>query len=615
MRTLLAGVVVAWAAAFALACAVVAASPWFLDSFGWFALIFWGVAGIGGLLFGVVLLPLRRTRLVRGLARRAPSLLVAIAAAGLALFGWSSTRPYTVSDDREKVLIIGLDGATFDIIDPMIAAGKLPNLARLMQEGARAELISIDPTISPAVWTEMATGKVRAKNGIINFRSIQASLQAKRFFDIAHDAGKTIGMMDWLVSWPPLIPDGEHSFWVPDHTARGPEAVPRKLSFLQALVGATRNDRATTLGDRVTWGIDAVLSGLRLSTLANAAQNVLHIGVTGMDEQDKTPLLQGVALQLYRDLFLALRAEYRPDLSSVTFYGTDSLSHKYWKYFKPDQFQGVDPGEVAKYGSVLPDYYEAADAAVGEILASIDDNTTVLVVSDHGSQAIEGAQELRFPRLKGDELAKFLGVDDRVDVTGIGNELIFTPKVGTAADMPALQRVKEQFAGARIDGFDEEPFVVDLIDREGEAGDYVGVAFNLAVHLTGDDAFDKTLRFPDGRTVKLADYVAKDFPISGGHHTRGIVIAKGPGVAPGTRFDDASLLDVAPTVLWLLGLPIGEDMDGKVLLQAFDPVYAAARPVAKIASYGGFGKDLAGANGEMTPALRERLKALGYISE
>jgi hypothetical protein len=68
-------------------------------------------------------------------------------------------------------------------------------------------------------------------------------------------------------------------------------------------------------------------------------------------------------------------------------------------------------------------------------------------------------------------------------------------------------------------------------------------------------------------------------------------------------------------VLWLLGLPVGEDMDGKVLVQAFDPVYAAARPIAKVASYGGFGKHLAGGEGEMTPALRQRLKALGYITD
>jgi hypothetical protein len=615
MRTLLAGVVIKCAAALAVGCAVVAASPWFLDSFAWFALVFWGVATAAGLGLGVLLLPLRDAAPVRALARRAPAALGAIALGGVALFAYSATRSYAVSDDRHKVLIIGLDGATYDIIDPMVAAGKLPHVARMMREGARAELISVDPTISPAVWTEMATGKVRAKNGVINFRSVQSMLQAKRFFDIAHDAGKTVGMLDWLVSWPPLIDEDGKSFWVPDHTARGPEAVPRKLEFLQALVGATRNDRAATLADRATWAVDALLSGLRLSTLGNAAATVVRIGATGMDEQDKTPLLQHVALALYRDLFLALRAEYRPDLASITFYGTDSLSHKYWRYFQPSDFPGTDPADVAKYGSILPDYYEAADAAIGEILATVDANTTVLLVSDHGSQAIEGAQELRFPRLHGDALAKLLGVADKVDVTGIGNELIFTPKAGAAADAAALARVYEQFTGARVDGYDAEPFVVDRIDREGDSGDYVGVAFNLAVHLTGADAFQKTLRFPDGQSVNLAEYVAKDTPISGGHHLRGVIVATGPGVVAGTRFENASLLDVAPTVLWLLGLPVGADMDGKVLVQAFDPAWVAARPVATVASYGGFGDDLAGAEGEMTPALRARLKALGYIAD
>jgi hypothetical protein len=143
----------------------------------------------------------------------------------------------------------------------------------------------------------------------------------------------------------------------------------------------------------------------------------------------------------------------------------------------------------------------------------------------------------------------------------------------------------------------------------------VGVAFNLAVHLTGDDAFAKTVRFPDGSTLRLADYVSKDTPISGGHHVRGIVVAKGPGVETGARVEKASLLDVAPTVLWLLGLPVTDDMDGTVMRQLFEPAYAASRPVATVASYGGFGNDAGGGDEEMTPALRERLESLGYIAK
>jgi hypothetical protein len=614
MRALAAGVAIAWLALAALLAAVVAASPSFLDSLGWLAVGF-ALATAAGAALGLLLLPLRRTRAIAVIARRAPSLMALAAVAAVGLFAWSSTRSQVVADERTKVLVIGLDGATFDIVDPMIAAGKLPHLARLIREGASAELISIDPTISPALWAEIATGKVRAKNGIVNFRSIQSALQAKRFFDIAHDAGKTIGLMDWLVSWPPLIPDDGTSFWVPDHTARGTETVPRKLEFLQALVGATRNDRAVTGTDRATWAIDALLSGLRLSTLASAARTMLAVGLGDGDEREQTWRFQHVALTLYRDLFLALRAEYRPELATITFYGTDSLSHKFWRYHQPSDFPGTDPAEVARFGSVLRDYYEAADAALGEILATIDANTTVLVVSDHGSQAIEGGQELRFPRLKGEALAARLGVDDRLDVTGIGNELIFTPKTGAADDGGALAEVAERMRAARIEGFDEEAFVVDHIDREGVSGDYVGVAFNLAVHLVGEDAFARRLAIPGAGEVPLEALVAQDFSISGGHHLRGVVIGHGPGVRKGERVADASLLDVAPTALHLLGLPVGADMDGVVMTQLFETSWNAARPVQAIASYGGFGEALGGEDGEMTDALRERLESLGYVSE
>jgi len=611
MGAIAAGVAVAWIALAALLAAVVAASPWFLDSLPWL-LAGVALATLAGVALGVLLLPFRGTRLVATIARRAKSLCAVAALALFGLFAWSSTRPFTVADERQKVLVLGLDGATYDILDPMIAAGKLPNLARLIREGASAELISIDPTISPALWAEIATGKVRAKNGIVNFRSIQSSLEAKRFFDIAHDAGKTIGLMDWLVSWPPLIPDDGKSFWVPDHTARGTETVPRKLEFLQALVGATRNDREVTLADRVTWAIDALLSGLRLSTLANAAQTVVAVGLGDGDEREQTWRFQGVALTLYRDLFLALRAEYRPELATLTFYGTDSLSHKFWRYHQPGDFPDTDPADVARFGSVLRDYYEAADAAIGDVLATIDANTTVLLVSDHGSQAIEGGQELRFPRLKGDLLAERLGVADRLDVTGIGNELIFTPKTGASADDGALAQVAERLRAARIESSEAEPFVVDHIDRDGVAGDYVGVAFNLAVHLTGADAFAKQLSIPGAGAIALEDLVAQDFSISGGHHLRGIVIAHGPGVRRGARVADASLLDVAPTVLHLLDLPVGADMDGKVMAQLFEPAWNDAHPVETVASYGGFGDALAGDEGQMTDALKERLKSLGY---
>lgn len=610
-----AGVAMAWLGTAAKLAVVVAASPWFLDSLGWLA-VGLALATLAGGAFGVLLLPFRRTRAIEAIARRAGRIVAIAAVVVLGLFAYSTARSYVVRDDRPKVLVLGLDGATYDIIDPLVAAGKLPNLARLMQGGARAELISVDPTISPAVWTEMATGKVRAKNGVINFRSIQSMLQAKRFWDIAHDAGKTIGMLDWLVSWPPLIDDDGKSFWVPDHTARGPEAVPKRLEFLQALVGATRNDRAVTLADRATWAVDAVLSGLRLSTLGTAAVTVVQIGASKANDLDKMWRLQRVALALYRDLFLALRAEYRPELAAVTFYGTDSLSHKYWRYFDPTHFPDTTPEDVARYGRVLTDYYEAADAALGEILATVDEQTTVLVVSDHGSQAIDGGEELRFPRLRGDALANLLGIAGAVDVTGIGNEIVITQKADAALDATVLPKTARRLQGARLDGFDAEPFVVDFIDREGDSGDYVGVAFNLAVHLTGADAFEKTLRFTDGTAIELADLVATDFSISGGHHVRGIVIASGLGARAGTRFEGASLLDVAPTVLWLLGLPVGADMDGKVLVDAFDPAWVAARPIETVASYGGFGDALAtGGEGEMTPALKERLKSLGYLSE
>jgi hypothetical protein len=616
MGTLGVGIGIAWAASLAVAAAVVVVNPWFVDSLPWFAAFFYGASGAAGLLLGAALLPLRRAAPVRALGRHRGVLLLAPIAGGLALWGYSASRGYEVRDDRPKVVVIGLDGATYDIVDPMIAEGRLPSLARLIEGGAAGELRSIEPTISPALWTTMATGKLRSRHGVINFRSIQSALRAKRFWDIAGDAGLGIGMMDWLVTWPPPAAV-EHGFWVPSHMARGPETVPGRLGFLQRMLGATRNHREATAIERLGWGIDALRSGVRLSTLAAGIGEAVR-GVVGPDGVlERSYRLQHVALRIYLDLFLALRHEYRPDVAAVVFYGTDALAHKYWRYFEPAAFGDTDAEDVARYGSVIPDYYAAADRALGEIVRSTDENTTVFVVSDHGSQAMEGGQELRMPRLAGNSLVEALGVAEHVDVTGIGNQTIITYKAGAAAgDAFDLASVARLLNGATLDGADAEPFVVELADNEGIAGDYVGVSFNLATRRVGPDAFEATLRFPGDRSVRLADIVASDFPVSGGHHLRGIAILNGRGVRAEARIRDASLPDVAPTVLYLLGLPVGLDMDGKVLLDALDPAWVSAHPLRAIASYGGPGPAASDAeDAPMTPELEARLRALGYLTE
>ncbi|MDX1390641.1 MAG: alkaline phosphatase family protein, partial [Acidobacteriota bacterium] len=113
--------------------------------------------------------------------------------------------------DRNTVLI-GLDGLDWDILDPLIASGELPNLGRLAAGGTRARLRTVVPVLSPVVWTSVATGKGPTKHGIMDFlarRSDGSMLpvtstlwQSKAVWRLLGDGGVPVSVTAWWATWP-----------------------------------------------------------------------------------------------------------------------------------------------------------------------------------------------------------------------------------------------------------------------------------------------------------------------------------------------------------------------------------------------------------------------------
>ena len=112
-----------------------------------------------------------------------------------------------------KVMLIGIDGATFSVIDPLIAEGALPNLQRLIENGTRSTLKSKRPMISPPIWTSMVTGRRRTAHGIHTFIR-KGQKEGEKVLYTSNDRrvsalwnwfgpfGKTVGFVGWWVSWP-----------------------------------------------------------------------------------------------------------------------------------------------------------------------------------------------------------------------------------------------------------------------------------------------------------------------------------------------------------------------------------------------------------------------------
>ena len=113
----------------------------------------------------------------------------------------------------KRVLVVGWDAADWKIIDPLLAAGKMGNLKRLMDGGVRADLRSLDPKLSPLLWTSIATGKTADKHGILNFiepepsgagfrPSCSTTRKTKALWNILTQSGMRTNVVSWYASHP-----------------------------------------------------------------------------------------------------------------------------------------------------------------------------------------------------------------------------------------------------------------------------------------------------------------------------------------------------------------------------------------------------------------------------
>jgi len=108
-----------------------------------------------------------------------------------------------------RLLIIGLDGATWAVLDPLLQENRLPNLAHLIERGTRCVSTAIEPALSPILWTSLASGKLPEKHGVTHFFDTAKHVRAKRIWDILERSDRPIGVFAWPVTWPPRPANGQ----------------------------------------------------------------------------------------------------------------------------------------------------------------------------------------------------------------------------------------------------------------------------------------------------------------------------------------------------------------------------------------------------------------------
>lgn len=535
-----------------------------------------------------------------------------------------------------RLTVIGLDAATFDVVDALVSAGQLPNLASLLGTGSRGVLRSTTHPLTPHAWTTMVTGVNVGRHGIWDFTERDESgyrlrvangsfRRAPALWDRLTRAGRTCGLVNIPFTWPaPPV----HGFAI-----AGFDAAAREAGWTEPaeLVGELRGRYGSLeLDNRFPIGTDGTVD---LAQVRAAAEQKV-------------------------DAVRWLVGRHEPELLFVVFMAADHVQHLGWADWERDG-RGSDVAET----------YRILDDAVGQ-LVELAAGGDVLVVSDHGAGALDGVVNLN-AWLSGLGLLEF--ASGSADVGRRTADRLFSlrrivPQRLRYALKQRLPGLREKAYAttdwsaidwARTKAFSYGTFgnvVVNVRGREAEGIVEPGAEYERVRDEVAEAAL--ALRGPDGAPIvasvhkredlfegpelervpdlliEFADYrwlgkgnlkssstelwdrieiePGSSHSYVGSHRHEGVLIFAGPSAAEGMTLD-ASILDIAPTILYLLGEPIPASLEGRVLFEAIAPSVLDARP-----------PDYDDApDGDLTLASRatlgdqaeveERLRGLGYL--
>jgi hypothetical protein len=304
--------------------------------------------------------------------------------------------------ELNPVVVIGIDGATWDVIEPMIADGDLPNLAKLKARGSWGRLITVGPQVSPVVWTTFATGHFGRRHGILDFvypytpgpKSPVESIrrQVPAIWNIASDAGKNVGVVGYFASHPSEPINGA---MVTDRAyQRLRDAIhPRdKLAeILPELDGLARRKHQKPLWDRfLPWDYDP-----REELAEDSPYYEANLMVAKRVDHNI------VYSEYLRRVTNHLLEKDPYDLFITYFRGPDVMGHSLWWYYDDSEYDNKpDPFTKGLLENGLPESYRFVDEVIGDIIERVPENTNFVLISDHGSGSATGRYTVKKARHK-----------------------------------------------------------------------------------------------------------------------------------------------------------------------------------------------------------------------
>ncbi len=459
------------------------------------------------------------------------------------------------ADDRRRMLVIGLDCFEPTLLEQWKEA--LPNLAQLMDGGIYGPLESTVPPITVPAWTCMLSSKDPGELGVYGFRnradysytkmSIATSraIKAPRVWEILSQAGRRVAVVGVPQTYPPSEVNGV-----------------MVTSFLTPSTESQYTYPASLKEEIARWVGDYVLD------------------VRDFRTEDKDYLLRQVydmTEKRFRVIRRLLRREAW-DFFILVEMGPDRIHHGFWKYMDP-RHPKHEPGN--RYEEVIRDYYRYLDREIGELLELVDDDTLVMVVSDHGAQPMEGGICFNEWLHQEGYLAFKEEPSSVVPLEKVEIDWSRTRVWGAGGYYGRLfLNVQGREPEGVIPPTEYEATRDELIERLTAMTDPEGKPLGTVVYRP-EEVYREINRIPPDLIVYFGNLAWRSVgsvgfghlytfendtgPDDANHARHGVFILYDPRETGGQRRGGLHLMDVAPTVLDRLGLPVPADMRGRVI--------------------------------------------------
>jgi predicted AlkP superfamily phosphohydrolase/phosphomutase len=531
-----------------------------------------------------------------------------------------------------KTLFIGLDGATFSVLDPLIEQGVMPFLQSFFAEGVRAGLRTIVPPLTPPAWTSLMTGRTPGQHGVFDFfRMDSPTSRHIRFFnsndvqcDTVWSLASAGGLRTTTINFPAMFPPPRISGyvvpgWVPWKQLRlacWPEGLFDKL---KAIPGFNQRELAMDikLEEKATEGVSNYAElGPWIELHTRREQNLFHV-LQHLTEEDPS------------------------DLTAVLFDGVDKLQHLCWRFIRPEDDRPLTEDWELQIRDLCLQYYCSLDNLLRQLCRLAGPEATVVMASDHGFgptydvlhintwleqhgylawSAAAQSRDTQGALLGVGQVAKHTWLMDwdktkAFATTPTSNGIyIVVSQDGTTPGVPAAEY------GAFVRKLSDELRQIPSLQTGEPLVSEIWTRDEVFQGPHGAAAPDLTLILRDGGLVSILpspEAVTKRPVVSGSHRPVGIFGARGPAFRRGLYAGELSILDIAPTILYSLDLPLPAELQGRLPAEIYQEAVLAANPVRKVA----VGAVPAGSQ-ENAPIPAEmedeetvlaRLRELGYI--